>query len=60
MYFDDPTHKMYQYSLRMAPRGLKYVGMYIVNKVVLTCIVHVGYLHNIVLSLHGYGQDKDL
>jgi len=37
-YFRDAAHRMYQYSLPMAPWGLKYVGVYSVNKFVLTCI----------------------
>jgi len=35
-YFVAPAHKMYQHSLRMAPGGLKFVGVSNVNKGVLT------------------------
>ena len=56
--FVDPAHKMYQYSLRMAPWGLKRGRVYSVNKVVLiyththththTHIVLVGFLRKII------------
>jgi hypothetical protein len=36
----DPAHKIYQYSLKTAPWGLKHVALHSVNKVMLTCTVH--------------------
>jgi hypothetical protein len=33
-YFVDPVHDMYQYSLKISPRGLKNLGFYSVNEVV--------------------------
>jgi len=35
-YFVDPAHKMYHFSLKMAPGGLEHVGVSNVNKGVLT------------------------
>jgi hypothetical protein len=44
----DPAHDMYQYSLKITPGGLKHLGVYSVNEVVLTFIsVFIGFLSTI-------------
>ena len=53
-YFVAPAHEMYQYSLRMAPGWLKFVGVSNVNKGVLTYIYSawVGFLHKNTYHCH--------
>ena len=48
----------YQFSLRMAPGGLKHVGVSNVNKGVNIYSALIGFFHKVVSSVHGYGQDK--
>jgi len=57
-YIVDPAHKMYQFSLRMAPGGMKHAGVSNVNKGVNIYSALIGFLHKIVSSVYGYGQDK--
>jgi len=51
-YFVDPAYKMYQFSLKMAPGGLQYVGVSNVNKGVNIYSALIEFLHKVVSSVH--------